>query len=165
MPSRSAQPAPEPPSPEVLAAIERLPRGQFVLTATHETRHAGVIVRGVQPCADVPPMLIVAVRKGNAVSSLIRDARCFAICQIDPADRLLLRKFIDPPARGRDADPFDCFGIERLATGSPVFVRTPLAFDCELSRHFDLESDHEVYVGLIRAVKIGASAESQPQTG
>lgn len=152
---------PEPPSPEVLAAIERLPRGQFVLTAGHESRRAGVLVRGVQPCADIPPMLIVAVRKGNPVSPLVRDARCFAICQIDPSDRLLLRKFTDESPRGRDADPFDCFGVDRLKTGAPILVRTPLAFDCELCRHFDLESDHEVYVGLIKGVRQGEITQRQ----
>lgn len=149
----------------ILGALDRLPQSTFLLAAAFESRRAGVLVRGVQPCADLPPMLIVTVPKGNPASPLIRDARCFSVCQIDPADRLLLRKVTDPPARGRDADPFDCFGITRLVTGAPVLERTPLAFDCELSRHFDLESDHEVYVGLIRAVKLDTTADSQHRTG
>lgn len=147
-------------SQDFLLALERIPRGLFVLTSAHDGRRGGVVVRGVQPCADEPPMLIVSVRKGNAVAPLIRDSRCFAICEVEAGDRLLLRKFAEG-IKPRDGDPFDCFGVERLATGSPVLSRSPLAFDCEVVRHFDLESDHELYVGQVRGVKQAPPARHQ----
>lgn len=143
---------PEIPPLEILAAFEQIPRGLFVLTSQHEGRRAGIVVRGVQPCADEPPMLIVSVRKGNQVAPLIRDSRVFAICQVDAGDRLILRKFAEG-TKPRDGDPFDCFGVERLVTGSPVLSKSGLVFDCEVVRHFDLESDHELYVGQVRGVK------------
>jgi flavin reductase (DIM6/NTAB) family NADH-FMN oxidoreductase RutF len=135
-------------------ALADLQSGLYVLSAQFEGRRAGVVVRSAQPCADEPPLLCVAVKRGHWIEPIIRDSHCFAISRINQADRLLLRKFAET-ARPRDGDPFDCLPTSRLVTGAPVIVRATLAIDCEVVRHFDLEADHELYIGLVVGARIG----------
>jgi flavin reductase (DIM6/NTAB) family NADH-FMN oxidoreductase RutF len=145
------------PTPESGVARHTLPdlgRGLFVLTAHHEGKRSGLIARSVQVCADDPPLLAVAVRTGHGIDPLIRDSHAFAVCRVSPTERLLLRKLAEP-SRGRDSDPFDCVPVDRLVTGAPVLARTTLAVDCEVVRHFDLEADHELFIGLVRAFRQG----------
>ncbi|MEZ6317529.1 MAG: flavin reductase family protein [Phycisphaerales bacterium] len=140
------------------AALGMLPEGHFLMTSAYDGQRAAVILRSVQRCADEPVLLAVASRKGHAIDPLIRDSRAFAICLIDPADRLLARKF--PPAEsgpepGEDeVDPFDSIPTETMVSGSPIVRRCRAAFDCEVVRHFDLEADHELFVGQVMGVKV-----------
>ncbi len=145
---------------DIPEALTRLQSGLYVLSAQHEGRRSGVVVRSVQPCADAPPMVCVAVRRGHWIEPIIRDSHAFAVSKISRADRLLLRKFAET-ARPRDGDPFDCFPSMRLVTGAPVIIRSPLAIDCEVVRHFDLEADHELYIGLVMAARIAVSGAAE----
>ena len=77
---------------ETKEALERLPSGLFVMTSTYDGKRAGVVVRSVQPCACDPPLVSVAVRKGHRIEPLIRDSHCFAVCQMDDDDKLVMRK-------------------------------------------------------------------------
>lgn len=143
---------------DVRAAIERIPGGTFVMTASFEGKRAGVMVRSVQPCAEEPLLICVAARKGHWIEPLIRDSHAFAICRVAPDNRLIQRKFSTELADHDEArgDPFDAFPTETLVTGSPVLLRSIVAFDCEVVRHFDLEADHELFVGQILASRIYA---------
>src|SRR6185295_17106383 len=123
--------------PEPRLALAKLRNGLFVLTARHEGKRAGVVVRSVQPVGDEPPLVCVAVRRGHWIEPVIRDSHAFAVCKVSAGDGLMLRKFAET-SRPRDGDPFDCVQTTRLATGSPILVRAVLALDCEIVRHFDL---------------------------
>lgn len=148
---------------EVLRALCLLPSGLYVMTSAFEGKRAGVLVKSVQSCADEPLLISVAARKGHWIEPMIRDSHCFAICRIDPNDKLVVRKFMGPPLPGDHGDPFDSVATETLATGSPVIKRSIVALDCEVVRHFDLEADHEIYVGQVMSGKIYAQAESNGQ--
>jgi flavin reductase (DIM6/NTAB) family NADH-FMN oxidoreductase RutF len=139
---------------DVQRAMADLTRGLYVLTSCFEGKRAGVVVRSVQPCADEPPLVAVAVKTGHWIEPLIRDSHVFAICRVSAAEKLMLRKFSET-ARPRDGDPFDCVRSERLVTGAPVIAASPLALDCEVIRHFDLEADHELFIGHVLAVRVG----------
>jgi flavin reductase (DIM6/NTAB) family NADH-FMN oxidoreductase RutF len=147
---------PDGPGPEPRLALAKLRSGLFVLTARHEGKRAGVVVRSVQPAGDEPPLVCVAVRRGHWIEPVIRDSHAFAVCKISSGDSLMLRKFAET-SRPRDGDPFDCVQTTRLVTGSPILLRATLALDCEVVRHFDLEADHELYIGLVVACHIGAT--------
>lgn len=138
-------------------ALDRLSDRQFVLTTSHEGRRCGVLVTGVARAATEPLLVAAFVRRGHWIEPLIRDSRVFALCQIpaqsSPSTSLLLRRFAEA-SRPRDGDPFDGFDAGTLATGAPILVNAPLAFDCEVHRHIDLDADHEVYCGVVRAVCI-----------
>jgi flavin reductase (DIM6/NTAB) family NADH-FMN oxidoreductase RutF len=140
--------------PEVLGALRHLPAGSYVLTAAFEGKRAGMLVHWVQPCADEPLLLCAAVRKGHRVEPLIRDSHAFAVCRIDPDDKLVSRKFSGGFTRDEAGDAFDSIGFETLSTGSPVIRRCICALDCEVVRHIDLEADHELYVGHVVAGRV-----------
>ncbi len=146
-------------------ALALLPSGTFLLTAAHENDRAGARVGSVAQCATEPLLLSVALRKGHSIEPLIRDSHAFAVCRVNPQDRLLLRKFSEHSAPDENADPFDSLPVERLATGAPVLKRSLLAFDCEVVRHFDLEADHELYVGQVLDVRIYADLDAPGDHG
>lgn len=135
-------------------ALKLLPEGVFLITAAHDTERSGIRVRNVMRCADVPVLIAVASRKGHVIEPLIRDSHHFALCVVRPDDRLLMRKFpvgAEPVGGG---DPFDAIPTEDLGSGAPVPKRCIAAFDCEVVRHFDLDADHEIYVGQVLTVKM-----------
>ena len=134
-------------NPTVEGVISQIPAGLFVLTTAHDGRRSGVLARWVQRCAMVPPMLMVAIPKGQPVEPLILDSRAFALCRIAPDDRFLLRKFTNPADR-RD-DPFDAVSTTATPTGSPIIDRAISYADCQVIRHIELDSDHRVYVGQV----------------
>jgi flavin reductase (DIM6/NTAB) family NADH-FMN oxidoreductase RutF len=131
--------------------------GLFLLTAQHDGKRAGVVVKSVQPCGDEPPLVCVAVRRGHWIEPIIRDSHSFAVCRVEAIDKLLLVKFSES-SRPRDGDPFDCLPTTRLVTGAPILQRATIALDCEVVRHFDLEADHELYIGHVLEVRIDEPA-------
>ena len=136
---------------EAHRAFAHLPCGGYLLTSRYEQKRAGQFASSVQRCAEEPMLICVSARKGHPIEPLIRDSHVFAICEVDPEDRLLLRKF---GATSRDGDPFDSFELERLATGAPVLKRCLMALDCQVVRHLDVEADHELYIGQVIAGRV-----------
>ena len=132
-------------------ALEALPCGTFLLTAAHDGKRAGMIVTWAQACAEEPPLVVVAARKGHAIEPLIRDSRSFGLCSIAPDDRLLIHKFSSHEPPDEEGDPFASIPVERLVTGSPIVQRASSVLDCQVVRHFDLEADHELFIGQVVA--------------
>jgi len=91
---------------------------------------------------------------GLEIDPLIRDSHAFAVCLVDPTDRLLLRKFCAKRTPDDRGDPFLSFEVDRLVTGSPILKRAAMAIDCEVVRHVDLEADHELFVGEVVAGRV-----------
>lgn len=149
-------PPPEPVPPSSLEAIALIPGGLFVMTSQFEDSRTGVLARSVQPAADEPLLVSVSVRRGHAIEPLIRDSHAFAICRVDPEDKLVRRLFDHDNADEPEGqhDPFHALPCEALRTGSPILRRSIMALDCEVVRHFDLEADCELYVGQVVAAKI-----------
>lgn len=142
-------------TPQLVAALEALPSGTFVMTSAFEDKRAGVRVHAVMPCATEPLLIAVAIRKGHWIEPMIRDAHTFALCQLDPTDKLTLAKFDECHTSEEDGDAFEALRIDTLRPGGPpVPRRSPLAIDCEVVRHFDLEADHELYIGQVLAARV-----------
>lgn len=135
-------------------AMAHIPCGMWVMSSCFEGKRAGVIVKSVSPCADEPLLLAVAAWKGHGIEPIIRDSHHFAVSLIEPEDRLLIKKFSgnlsDHP------DQFDAIATDRLVSGAPVLAKSRLAFDCEVVRHFDMEADHELYIGLVLGSRVHA---------
>ena len=140
---------------ELAEALAQLPTATYVLTSAHDGDRAGVLVEWVAPAANEPLLVSVSVLKGHSIEPLIRDSHAFALCRIDPGDRLMLKKFAVHSAPDERSDPFDSMSVRTLATGSPVIDRSGVALDCEVVRHFDLEADHELYIGHVVAARVG----------
>lgn len=134
--------------------LSLIPSGSFILTASHDDCRSGALVRWVQCCSDAPPMVVVSLRKGHPIEPLIRDSRAFCLNLIADDEVLLRRKFEAAHLHGDD--PFVSLGSSCAPSGSPILVRARGYLDCELTRHLDIESDYEVYIGLVRQARITA---------
>lgn len=129
---------------EVSDLLDAIPSGRFLISSRFGDMRSAALVRWVQQCAVHPPMVVVAIEKGQALSPIIRDARNFALSRVADDDPLIDRIFQALPDHGRD--PF--LGVPHLSTPSmcPVPSRALWWLDCELIRHLDIESDHEMWV-------------------
>lgn len=146
-------------------AVNLLSSGLFVMTAVYDHKRSGVLVSSAQKCGDEPLLIGVACRKGHPIEPLIRDSHRFALSQLDAHDRNLARRFEEPPLPDDRYDPFDLLEVDHLISHAPILKRSALAFDCEVYRHFDIESDHELYIGLVIAARIGAHTGGSDSAG
>lgn len=141
-----------------LGALGRLPVGRYLMTAGFEGQRSGMLVSAVQCCSTEPLLLCIAARKGHKIDPLIRDSRTFAIGIIPDDDKMIVRRFSDSDAApsehgpARDDDPFDAMATRTLVTGAPIVPRCETWFDCEMMRRVDLESECELFVGMVVAV-------------
>lgn len=133
---------------EITDALAMLPSGHFLMTSAYDGKRAGQVVRSVQVCSEVPTLICVAARKGHSIAPLIRDSHSFVICVIASEDASILRRFDREWAPDEQGDAFDALPVETLKSMSPVIRRSVAAIDCEVVRHFDLEADHELYIGM-----------------
>jgi flavin reductase (DIM6/NTAB) family NADH-FMN oxidoreductase RutF len=100
-------------------------------------------------------MILVAMEKGHPLSPLIRDSRTFALSLLDPNERLLQRVF--GPDRRIGEDPFLTYPHKVGMLGAPIVTRATAWFDCEVVRHLDMETNFELYVGVVHAAGAGAA--------
>lgn len=137
---------------DIQRAVDSLTRGTFVMTSHHDDLRSGVIVHSVQACATEPQLICVAARKGHWIAPVIRDSRVFAVCELGPNSQLARKLFAQDLTEEEQGDPFAGVPVIKLVTGSPVLQKCVRAMDCEVVRHFDLEADHELYIGQVLAV-------------
>ncbi len=143
--------------------LDRIPSGRFLLTAAWGEQRRGLIVEWVQRCGGSPPMLMVAMRKGQLLSPVVRDSRHFVLHAFRPEDRLLERLFAAGAAA--DSDPFFGLPLRHGASGAPIVQRALWFAECEMVRHLDVDTDCELYIGLVRNAEAieGVSAAKRPQ--
>lgn len=108
----------------------------------------GGVVKSVMPVAEEPLLLAVAAWKGHGLEPIIRDSHYFGVSMIDPTDRVLVRRFSGHLSE--HGDQFDSVATERdPCRRCRILSRSIIAIDCEVVRHFDIEADHELYIGLV----------------
>ena len=126
--------------PQLIHKVLRLlPSATFVLTCTHDKFRDGILTSWVQQCSTEPPMLIVAIPKGQQIEPMLRDARAFALCLVPPNDRRAMRLF--NREHERDEDPFLALTTITAETGMPILPESKLWFDCKLEGHLSPEAD------------------------
>lgn len=130
---------------ELSCALSLLPAVPAVMTSAFENKRSGILAQRVMLCAEEPPCLAIAVPKGHRIATLVRDSHSFCLNLVDPKQRLLVKKF----EHGCEADAFELLEHRTLSTGAPCLARALACLDCEVMRHFDLEADHEIYIGQI----------------
>lgn len=141
--------------------IDRIPSGAFLLVAAHGESRTGVIVKCVQQCAMTPPLVMVALEKGQPLSPIIRDSRNFTLCILDRNDKLTPRMFERAP--DHTTDPFLTIPHTLTPSRTPVPTRCLAWIDCEMTRHMDIDGDYEVYIGLVHHVgEIEHAAPAKP---
>lgn len=145
---------------EMARAVALMPTVPAVMTSAFEAKRGGILVHRVMVCAEEPLCIAVAVPKGHRVATLIRDSHGFCLNLVDPKQRLLIKKF----EHGAEPDTFELLEHRVLATGSPCLTRALACLDCDVMRHFDLEADHEMYVGQVMRAWVPAKPAAAPCT-
>ncbi len=167
-PAAVATTTPAPAARDIPAAMRLIPSGAFVLTSAYGETRAGVIVRWVQQVSSSPPLVVVAIEKGQPLSPIIRDSRRFALCQLAAEDRVLHRMFEperhDLPKQPQGSrtelmDPFLGLSTRMTAAGVPVLLKSLAWLECELTRHLDVEGNCELYIGLVHDGGVLRTAE------
>lgn len=139
-----------------------LPSGAYLLTAAFDSIRGGTLVQWVGRCASEPPLISVAAPKAHCIEAMIRDSRAFGVCVIEPEDRFITQRFSVRYPPDEVPDLFDSLPTITLETGSPIIKRARAAFDCELVRHLDLDADHELYVGHVKAARVFKPGRTAP---
>ena len=138
------------PKQGISQAIARVPSGLFILTARTEEKTTGILVGWVQQTCFEPPMVSVAIAKGRPIMPLISESRKFGLCQLAETDKLILRKFsagLDP-----SEDPFLSLEMRQdTALSVPILAQALSYLECEVACHIDVEGDHDLFVGRVRA--------------
>ena len=142
-------------------ALGSLPSSTFVLTCAHDQYRDGLITKWVQRCSDEPPMLVVAIKKGQAIEPMLRDARAFALCMVPNGDRKMIRLF--GRSHEPDDDPFLAAPVKTAVTGMPILTQSLAWFDCLLEGHLSPDSDCRLYLGHVVAAHIHPSLLSMKQ--
>ncbi|MBI1371300.1 MAG: hypothetical protein GC159_00865 [Phycisphaera sp.] len=137
--------------------LGRIPQGLFVMTASYEGRMCGIMVSFVQQVSFEPPYVLVSLRKGMQIVPLIHESHAFGLSQIDPHDRLIVKKFSHDQVT--DGDLLQAIDLKQRVTGAPVLMRAQTYMDCQLIRHIDIDGDHDLYVGQIREAGIVGEGE------
>ena len=138
----------------MVSVLERVPWATWVMTSAFDGQRSGVVVRWVQRCANEPVLLSVSVEKCHAMETLIRDSRSFALNLVDETDRVIRRTFQGYRPPDEYSDPFDSLAVETWSGGSPILKRAIAAFECEVVRHLDLESDCEMFIGQVQEARL-----------
>ncbi len=133
-------------------ALRTLPSELFVLTCAFDKYRTGILTSWVQQCSSEPPMLVVAVKKGQTIEPLLRDARSFVLNMMPAGDRRSIRRFGKPLER--DDDPFLSIEFDTAITGAPILKNALGWFDCELEGHLSPDADCRLYLGRVVAAKI-----------
>lgn len=134
----------------VKEALSQIVTGVFILTACFEDRRMGVVVGPVQRVSVDPPMVCVAVRKGEPIMPLISDSRRFGLCQLGEKDAAVKRRFSREVEEREDV----FLGVELVRcdlTNLPLLAHTMAHLECELMSHFDVEGDHDLFIGRVRS--------------
>ena len=137
------------PMPQAIEALNRMPRGRFLLTAAAGDLRRGRMVEWIQQCSAAPPSVMLALPKGDPISPLIRDSRHFCLSILRGIDPLLERLF----ATRQESDPFLGLPVRTSPAGAPIVDRGECVIECEMIRHLDIDGDCELYVGVVRHVE------------
>ncbi len=144
-------------------ALERIPCSDFLLTAGLGDYRGGILARWIQQVSATPPMVMIAIEKGQPLSPFIRDARFFGVCEPRSDDRLLRKVFAENPDESRpEGDPFVGMPLIVTAHGVPIPRRSASWLECELVRHLDVEGSCEIYVGLVHAAGVHEEPPTPP---
>ncbi|MEE2912737.1 MAG: flavin reductase family protein [Planctomycetota bacterium] len=130
-------------------ALRSLPTVTFVLTCQHEQFRDGIITTWVQQCSSDPPLLVVAITKGQPIEPLLRDARAFALCMVPNNDKRVQRLF--GRSHNTEDDPFLSLQIDRAETGMPILKDAIAWFDCKLAGHLSPDAECRLYLGEVVA--------------
>ena len=125
------------------------------ICTAHGGRRFATFVLSLQPASNAPPMVCVATQCGQVIDPVLRDSHVFSVFVLRAGERVLTKRLHEGGTL-RGMDIFDGIAVERLQGGLPALASSPVAMECEIVRHIDLEADHQLYVGRITSCRVRA---------
>ena len=139
-------------------ALRSIPSGLFVLTCAFDKYRTGILSSWVQQCSSEPPMLVVAVKKGQIIEPMLRDARAFVLNMMPAGDRRSIRRF--GKLLERTDDPFLSIDFDTAVTGVPILKNALGWFECELEGHLSPDADCRLYLGRVVAAHMNTQIKN-----
>jgi flavin reductase (DIM6/NTAB) family NADH-FMN oxidoreductase RutF len=132
----------------------RFATGVTVMSTLAGDETWGMTANAVTSLSLDPPLVLVAVVRGNATDGYLKASRCFALSILSADQQELSVRFSSPGPRD-----FADLATRTAVTGCPILVDALGWVDC---RVVDIlpGGDHEIYVGEILAGD--AAHEGQP---
>ncbi len=124
----------------------------FILTSRNEDRTQGILVKWIQQVSANPLMIMVALPRGCHIGAFIHSSHAFALCRIAADDTFTRRRF--DSSNDPDSQPLRGIRKNNTNTQSPILSKSLAFLDCEFISHFDIEGDHDIYIGHVRQAGI-----------
>lgn len=137
--------------------LARLPSGLYILTAGRGAAATGMLASWVQQVGFDPPAIIVALKRGRHIESVVRSEGAFCLSVLDSDSKALLGHF----ARGFEpgAPAFDGIAIATSPVGVPYPTAAHAHIVCRVRAIADDWTDHSV----ICAEVVGGDGELSRQ--
>lgn len=125
--------------------------GVTVITSSDATgRHSGLTATAFTSLSMEPPLCLVCIDKRAGSHAAMTENKKFAVNLLNDAQEELSNRFAS-----RREDKFD--GVAWApggATGCPVFEEALASMECEVTSILP-GGDHDIFVGEIKAVRVG----------
>lgn len=132
--------------PPFARALATVPSGLFIITVGDGADGTGSLVSFVQQIGFDPPCVVVSIKKGRPLESVIRDTGRFCLSVLDDASMVLLGHFARGFEPGQPAFQGVNVGVDEHRV---PYLRDALAWmSCELVGEADW-TDHVVFCGRV----------------
>jgi flavin reductase (DIM6/NTAB) family NADH-FMN oxidoreductase RutF len=122
-----------------------LATGVTVVTVGRGDSLCAMTANSVMSLSLAPPLILIAVNKGNRTAQMISENRCFAVNVLTVEQEPIARRFATNGLKD-----FSGISFKSAETGAPVLKDTLAWVDC---RVVDVLSggDHDIFIGQITA--------------
>jgi len=148
------------PEQRMNTAFERFTSGLYVITAQYEGEQHAAVVSLVSQVSFVPPMVMIALRKGTRICNVVRDRKRFALNIVGEGQEALAKTFFKLQT-GKEST-LGGFRFRTGQTGSALFEDTPAWVECKVMQMVESDGDHQLYLALI--VDHGTNNDLPPLT-
>src|SRR6266849_741110 len=131
----------------------RLPTGVTVGTVGEVDSLCDMTANSVMSLSLTPPLVLIAVKKGNRTAQMISEIRCFAVNVLTAEQEPIARRFATNGLKDFSDISFKC-----AETGAPVLEGALAWVDCRLVEML-AGGDHNIFIGQIAA---GESRSGNP---
>lgn len=127
--------------------LRMIPYGLYVLTAeAKDGRVAAAIVNWVTQASFAPPLVAVGVKTDSGAHAIIKETGAFALNVLVKGQNDVAFTFFK--SLEREGDAIGGQGFRSGTTGSPIFEKAAVFFECKLVDTVE-KGDHSLFVGEV----------------
>jgi flavin reductase (DIM6/NTAB) family NADH-FMN oxidoreductase RutF len=138
-------------------ALRMITYGLYILTSRAGDRYSAGTVNWLSQASFDPPLVMVGVKKGSGLHSVISDSDVFAVNILASDQKDIASSFFK--STNVEGDRLNGFKFELGQTGSPLLIDLPAFFECRVIDRIE-RGDHTIFVGEV--VNAGVRSEAKP---